>query len=176
MKTTLLLLTILLTIPLFGQSNKDLESKWNIYSYNTIESEFVSKTTDNSIKLFNKEIIFGMSSDEFISIFNEFKFDSKDGTDLSYKYETNYSNSFDNYLITAKFKNNKLICLELNGWQTVEYMRLIDATLKQFQFDKTVTEKDEDVGTISSDYYHKDDLKAEYFNFETAVLKICLNK
>jgi hypothetical protein len=55
-------------------------------------------------------------------------------------------------------------------------MRLIDATLKQFQFDKTVTEKDEDVGTISSDYYHKDDLKAEYFNFETAVLKICLNK
>ncbi|MBE2218586.1 MAG: hypothetical protein IAE90_10300 [Ignavibacteria bacterium] len=78
--------------------------------------------------------------------------------------------------MTAKFKDDKLSCLELNGWQTNEYMQILKDVLKQMKFDKTITEKNEDVGETSSDFYHKDDLKAEYFSFETSVLTICLSK
>lgn len=131
---------------------------------------------DNSITLFGKTVQFGTSTDDFKTSFTEFKLDAQEGNDISYSFRTEHDNAFDNYWITAKFIDNKLTCLELNGWQTDEYMKLIKQTLKQLIFDKTVTEKDKDLGDISSDFYHKDDLKAEYFNFETAVLKICLNK
>jgi len=135
-----------------------------------------SLTLVNSITLFNKEVQFGTNTDDFKTIFSEFKLDPQEGNEIVYKYETQYSNTFDNYWITAKFKDNKLVCLELNGWQTDEYMKLLKATLKQLIFDKTVMEKNEDIGEKSTDFYHKDDLKAEYYNFETAVLTICLNK
>lgn len=176
MKKLLLLFIVLLTLPLFSKSYIALGSKRNLFPSNTIERKFKIIPSDNTIKLFNKELQFGISSDEFGSKFDEFKFDSKENNEMKYKYGTNYSNAFDNYWITATFKDDKLICLELNGWKSREYVKLIDATLRQFKFDKTVTEEDEEVGTLKSDYYHKDDLKAEYFSFETSVLKICLGK
>lgn len=176
MKTILIFITLLLTIPVYGKSNTNIGIKRDLYTNNLPDNESRTKITYNAITLFNKELQFGMRSEEFISQLNEFKFNSKEEVEISYKFETNYSDFFSNYWITAKFTDNKLICLELNGWQTEEYMKIIKAIIKQLIFDKTVTEEDEEVGTLRSDYYHKDDLKAEYFSFETTVLKICLNK
>jgi len=174
LKIIILLIAILMIIPIYGKSN--IGNKRDLYTNNVNDNESMTILTANSITLFNKELQFGMSSEEFISRFNEFKFDSKEGGETSYKFGTNYSNAFENYWITVKFTDDKLIFLELNGWQTEEYMKIVKATIKQLKFDKTVTEESEDVGTLSSDYYHKDDLKAECFSFETTVLKIYLNK
>jgi hypothetical protein len=161
-------------IPIYGKSN--IGNKRELYTNNVTGNESKTILTFNAITLFNKEVQFGMSSNEFIERFDEFKLDSKEGNEISYKYETNYSNSFDNYWITVKFTDNKLVFLELSGWQTEEYMKIIKATIKQLKFDKTIIEKDEEVGDTKTDYYHKDDLKAECFSFETTVLKIYLNR
>lgn len=174
MQSFLLLMAILLIIPIYGKSKTNIENKRDLYTNNVVENESEAKLIVNTITLFNKEVEFGMSSDMFKSRFNEFKLDSKEGNELSYKFERNYSDFFSNYWITVKFTDNKLICLELNGWQTEEYMKLLKATMKQMKFDKTITTENEDIGSTSTDYYHKDDLKAEYYNFETAVLKIYL--
>jgi len=175
MKSLLIALLITLAFPLYVISKNDFEkSKKNYYPVVT-KCYLESKLTDNTIILFNNELKFGMSSDNFKSRFMEFKLDFTDGINLNYKYETNYSNTFDNFWITAVFKDDKLSCLELNGWQSEEYLKLVKTTLKQLIFDKTVTEENEDLGTVKTDYYHKDNLKAEYFSFETTVLKICLD-
>lgn len=172
--TLFILLTICSQIS-YSQLRRDIEKEWALYKNNKVKNEYINKLSDNSIILFNKEVQFGISSDEFKLIFDDFKLHSQDGNDVNYLYETQYADFFSNFWITAKFKDNKLVCLELNGWQTEEYMQLIDETLTQFQFDKTVEEESEDFGTVSSDFYHKDDLIAEYFNFETAFLSICFN-
>lgn len=131
-----------------------------------------SLAQNNSITLFNKSVQFGSSQDEFKAIFDQFSIDPNDNN--TYTYRTNYDNAFDNYWINVNFTNNKLSCLELNGWQTNEYMAILKSVLNQLIYDKTVKEQNEDVGTIETVYYHKDDLNAEYFAFETSVLKICL--
>jgi len=129
----------------------------------------------NSILLFGKNLVFGISSTEFINTFTEFTIEEPMDGFQRYRYGTNYDNAFANYWMTAKFQNDKLVCFEFNGWQTDEYMKIIDETLKQFKFDKTVIDKDEDIGDTRTDYYHKEELKAEYFSFETSVLTICLS-
>ena len=177
MKTfTLFMLLAICTQISFAKSRIDIEKEWALYKNNKEKYAYISELSDNSIILFNKEIQFGISSDELILIFENFHLDLQEGNDSNYIYETQYSDYFSNYWITAKFKDNKLVCLELNGWQTEEYLKLIDETLSQFKFDKTVEEESEDIGTMSWDYYHKDDLVAEYYEFETAVVSICLNK
>lgn len=124
---------------------------------------FESNCIDNTIVSFQKELHFGIISDEFLSIFNEFKFDTKEGNEIFYKFKTYYENIFDNYYINAEFTNDKLICFELNGWQTEEYNKIINEILSQLQFNKTVIEEDEELVPLSTDCYFKDELKAEKF-------------
>lgn len=176
MKIFIFIIVMNFISPLISYPNIDLRCTHvlNYHNFHLYVPVFI--TSENTITLFNKELQFGMRSDEFKPRFNEFKLESNEGNDLNYKFETNYSDfRSSNYWITATFKDNKLVCLELNGWQTEEYMKLIKATIKQLIFDKTVKEENEDIGTTETDFYHKDDLKAEYYEFETAVLKICLN-
>lgn len=130
----------------------------------------------NSIIFSGKELVFGISSGEFLSSFPEFVLKEPFEGFQIYSFSTGYDNAFENYWINAKFKNDNLMCFELNGWQTNEYMKILKDILTQLEFVKTVKEQDEDVGETITEYYKKDNLVAEYYAFETSVLKICLNR
>lgn len=146
------------------------------YFYEKVKSGSGGFSEKNSIIFSGKELKFGSNIADFTNLFPVFSSGNPDMDYQTYKYGTNYDDAFSNYWITAKFKNDILVCFELNGWQTDEYMKIINETLLQFTFDRTVIEKDEEVGDIRTDYYHKDELRAEYFSFETSVLTICLTK
>lgn len=135
----------------------------------------------NSIILFGKELVFETTLDEFKILFDEFKPETNDffygtngeGFELYSIRKENIQDPFKGHLIVAKFKDNKLSCMEFHG-SSDEITIIVKDILPQLViYDKKITN---DELEIETEYYKKDNLKAELVEFESTLLTICLYK